>query len=139
MLVVVGLAPTAIAVGAWLMARSIVRRVTRVGMIADLLAKGDLRETLQADSSDELGRMAGAISQVIGYQREMAAYATDIASGDLTGHVQAKSEHDALSTAFATMTTNLRTLVGQVKASADGLAHFYLGAYEHRPVTSFSR
>jgi methyl-accepting chemotaxis protein len=121
--VAVGLAAVVIGVGAWTMARYLVRRIDRVGAIAHRLAQGDLRETLEADSTDELGKMAAAMSQVIGYQRQMAALATTVAAGDLTAQIQPKSDHDALGAAFEAMVTNLRSLIGQVRASADGLAN----------------
>jgi len=122
MLLAVGVAAVIISAGAWIMARYLVTRLQRVGVVARSLALGDLRQVPEADSHDELGKMAEAVGAVIAYQRDMAELAAAVAEGDLTGDVRPKSEHDALSMAFLTMVTNLRRMIGDVSASADGLA-----------------
>lgn len=121
-LVAVGLAVVAIAVGAWTMARYLVRRVIRVRDVARRLAEGDVRKTVEDDSRDELGQMVAAITEVIGYQRQMAALATAVADGDLTTSVAPKSEHDAMGVAFAAMTASLRDVIGKVQLTAHGVA-----------------
>ncbi|MGE3912240.1 MAG: methyl-accepting chemotaxis protein [Chloroflexota bacterium] len=121
-LVAVALAVVIIGVGSWLVAGAIVGQVARLGATAKRLAEGDLRVTVTADSSDELGQMAAAMSSVIEYQREMASLASSVAEGDLTCHVVPKSEHDALSIAFERMVTNLGELLGDLSRTAEGLA-----------------
>ncbi|MCC7372683.1 MAG: methyl-accepting chemotaxis protein [Chloroflexi bacterium] len=106
----------------WLVARVLVRQINRVGAVASRLAEGDLRETVDAESADEIGKMATAMSRMVRYQRQMAAVADAVAAGDLAMDVEPQSEHDALSIAFREMVGNLRELLGEVTATADRLA-----------------
>ncbi len=102
--------------------RPIGRGIKGVAAAADGLAAGDLDQTIDIHSGDELGRMADSFRAMISYQREMATAAGAIADGDLTRRLEPHSERDALGQAYVRMGESLRSLVGQVKASADGLA-----------------
>ena len=90
--------------------------------VAQALANGDLSKNVQVRSNDEVGRMAASFRDMIEYQRGMAQVAEDVATGDLSADVQPKSEQDVFGNAFAQMIRNLRQLVGQVQATAEGLA-----------------
>ena len=89
--------------------------VGQVARAAQGLARGDLNQRITIRSSDEIGAMATAFRQMIGYQQEMARVANAIAVGDLTQDVLPKSDVDVLGIAFGRMTRNLRELVGQLE------------------------
>ena len=107
---------------AWLLSRSLVGGIRQMLTAAEGIASGDLDQEVRLHSRDELGETAAAFRRMIAYLREMAGAAGRIAEGDLTGDVEPASEHDALGTAFATMTVNLRGLIGQMAEAADALA-----------------
>jgi methyl-accepting chemotaxis protein len=108
-------------VGAVLAARPIAAAVRRLSDAARGLAMGDLDQTIEARSKDEVGEMAAAFRQMAAYQREMARIADAMAGGDLTHDVTPKCDRDAFGLAFAGMVANLRELVGQVQSSAIAL------------------
>ena len=89
--------------------------VGQVARAAQGLARGDLNQRITIRSSDEIGAMATAFRQMIGYQQEMARVANAIAVGDLTQDVLPKSDVDVLGIAFGRMARNLRELVGQLE------------------------
>ena len=91
------------------------RAVGQVAQAAQGLARGDLNQRITIRSSDEIGAMATAFREMIGYQQEMARVANAIAVGDLTQDVLPKSDVDVLGIAFGRMTRNLRELVGQLE------------------------
>jgi methyl-accepting chemotaxis protein len=125
-LLVLGVLGVAIAAGlgvAFVLSASIVNPVTAVTRAARRLAIGDVDQTIEVRSKDELGEMAKALSSMIDYQREMATVAGAIAAGDLTVSVAPKSDVDTLGAAFASMIARLRGLVAQIQVSADELAH----------------
>ena len=101
-----------------LVSRGILRGVNAVLGAAEAIAGGDVDQTLDVSSRDEIGAMAAAFARMIDYLRGMVRAAERIADGDLTADVRPQSERDALGTAFARMSTNLRTTVGSVAASA---------------------
>jgi methyl-accepting chemotaxis protein len=107
---------------AYLISRSLVGGIRQLLTAAEGIAAGDVDQEVSLHSSDELGETASAFRRMIAYLREMAAAAGRIAEGDLTGDVEPASDHDALGGAFATMTQNLRQLVGQMAEAADALA-----------------
>src|SRR5918911_1294514 len=98
-----------------LLSGRIARAVGQVARAAQGLARGDLNQRITVRSDDEIGAMATAFREMIGYQQEMARVANAIAVGDLTQDVKPKSEVDVLGVAFGRMTRNLRELVGQLE------------------------
>jgi signal transduction histidine kinase len=98
-----------------LLSGRIARAVGQVARAAQGLARGDLNQRITIRSSDEIGAMATAFREMIGYQQEMARVANAIAVGDLTQDVTPKSNVDVLGIAFRRMTRNLRELVGQLE------------------------
>jgi methyl-accepting chemotaxis protein len=123
-LLLVVLAGCLLALGllAWLIQRSIGNSVRTLAGAATGLARGDVDQEISHDSGDDLGRMAGAFRELIGYQRHMADVADAIAEGDLSYDVEPLSQQDRLGLAFQRMNVSLRELVGQVKATAEQVA-----------------
>ena len=107
---------------AYFLSGGISRGVSEAGRAARGLAEGDLEQTMDIRSKDELGAMAASFREMIVYQQEMAGLAGAIARGDLTQSIEPKSERDQLGTAFHEMIRSLRDLVGQVQTSAISLA-----------------
>jgi methyl-accepting chemotaxis protein len=85
------------------------------------LADGDVHQTIDVRSGDEIGKIADALRSVIDYQKEMADAAGRIARKDLTVVVAPKSGRDALGCSFALMTENLRALAGDLQTAALGV------------------
>jgi methyl-accepting chemotaxis protein len=93
---------------------SIIRPVRRLTAAAEQLATGDVDTHISETSHDEIGRMAQAFAGTVDYMRSMAEVAGRLAENDLSVSVTARSEKDALGSAFATMTRNLRDAIGEV-------------------------
>jgi methyl-accepting chemotaxis protein len=102
--------------------RPIRRGIQQVERAARGLAQGDLDQTIDVRSADELGRMADAVRTTIDYLQEMAATARDIADGDLRDEIRPASPRDVLGHAFQQMTHQLRETVTTLQASARGVA-----------------
>jgi methyl-accepting chemotaxis protein len=105
-----------------LLARSISRNVRKVAVAAAALAEGDVEQEISVDSHDEVGQMAASFQGTVEYIREMATVSRSVADGDLTVHVEPRSERDTLGTAIASMVTNLREVVTQVADGAGQIA-----------------
>jgi methyl-accepting chemotaxis protein len=105
-----------------LLSRSIVRRVKRAAAAAEGIAEGDVAQTVEDRSGDELGAMAASFRRMIDYLCEMAATARRVSDGDLTQDVHPRSEADVLGNALSQMTGNLRVIVGDVSESASLLS-----------------
>jgi methyl-accepting chemotaxis protein len=99
---------------ATLLGRALVGGIKQLLTAAEGISEGDVAQTVDIDSSDELGQTAKAFRTMIAYLELTAEAANRIASGDLTVEVVAKSERDVLGNAFATMTGNLRQIVGRL-------------------------
>jgi signal transduction histidine kinase/DNA-binding NarL/FixJ family response regulator len=95
--------------------RNIANAVRQVAAAAKGLARGNLEQTIQVRSRDEVGDMAAAFQAMIQYQQEMARVANAIAQGDLSQEVEPNGPEDVLGTAFQRMGRNLRALVGQLE------------------------
>ncbi len=103
------------------LARNISNPVQLITGAAARLAMGDVAQQVTIFGRDEVGQMAEAFRQMIGYQQQMAEVADQMAQGDLTANITPQSDKDVLGHAFAQMTANLRDLVGQVAESANAV------------------
>ncbi|MCH8817888.1 MAG: HAMP domain-containing protein [Chloroflexi bacterium] len=87
---------------------------------AEGMAEGDLNQTLNVTSRDEVGATAAAFATMTDYLKGMAGVAERIADGDLTVSVTPKSERDTLGNAFSGMIDSLRDMAGVAERIADG-------------------
>jgi methyl-accepting chemotaxis protein len=84
----------------------------------ELAAEGDIQQTLEIRSNDEIGSLLRSIQNLIDYIRGIADVTGRVAEGDLTVQVTPRSERDVLSRSFKTMVQNLNRLVRQLADNA---------------------
>lgn len=101
---------------------AITRPLKEMAAAAAGLSRGDLEQSVTLVCQDEIGQVAEAFRQIIGYQKEIAQIAEAIASGDLTPHIEPQCDRDVLGHAFSTMSANLRELIGEVSQNAEPVA-----------------
>jgi len=124
MIIVVTVIAVIIALGVtFLLTLSIAKPLVAMTEVGRKLAVGDVNQTVEVRSRDEVGQMADAFRQMITYQQEMAETADQLAQGNLTVNVSPQSEKDALGNAFSQMIANLRGLIGQVQQNAGQVAN----------------
>ncbi|MBM4423094.1 MAG: HAMP domain-containing protein, partial [Chloroflexi bacterium] len=81
--VVVVLIGVAVAVGLGVFTtRGITVPLGKVGRVADAIAEGDLNQTLEVNSQDEIGQLADAFRRMTAYLQNVAGVADKIAGGD---------------------------------------------------------
>jgi methyl-accepting chemotaxis protein len=98
--------------------RSLTEPIAAVSRYASRLAQGDINQEVTYQGKDEIGQVADAFRDLIGYMHEMAGAAQRIATGDLTVKVQPRSEADVLGHAFGQMIEKLSSQIGQVSVNA---------------------
>jgi len=101
--------------------RAITVPLGKVYQAAAAIAEGDLNQTIELQSKDEMGALAEAFRRMIVYLQGMAGAAGRLADGDLTANINPQSEKDVLGNALAKMIDGLREAVGQVAESASSL------------------
>jgi methyl-accepting chemotaxis protein len=98
-------------------------RLIAIHGVTRSIVDGDLHPASERDlvihDVDALGRAAGSIQVMLDELRAVAAHADRIAGGDLSADLAPRSKDDELRRVLAGMTTNLRSMVGQVSAAAD--------------------
>ncbi len=118
----IGIALSALALGLlWVVAGQIAQPIRKVTLAARNIAQGDLEQTVDIQRGDEVGQLAEAFRQMLGYLKEVGSVAHCMADGDLSLDIQPRSERDLLGKAFAQMVVNLRRLVEQMRESAISL------------------
>ncbi|MCW2953288.1 MAG: methyl-accepting chemotaxis sensory transducer [Conexibacter sp.] len=110
LLIVAALAALALAL---LIARGICGGLRQLVAAARGIAEGDVEQTVELHSRDELGEAGDAFRAMIAYLAEMASAARRIAADDLSVEVTPKSDRDALGVAFAEMSAKLRAALGE--------------------------
>jgi methyl-accepting chemotaxis protein len=99
---------------AWWLTGSIIRPLRRLTAVAEKIAEGDLDVTVQADSDDEIGRLARAFEGSVAYLTEMAEVAVQVADGNLAAGVTPRSERDVLGQAFHRMRDRLAQTIQNI-------------------------
>lgn len=118
-----GLAVLTAAAMVIVLTRLIAHPLAEITSVAERIARGDLNTPLRADQrSDEVGLLRLAFRRMNDSLTELVGRVRQIAAGDLTARIQPQSEHDVLGAAFASMTDNLRKLIGELVNAAGVLA-----------------
>ncbi len=103
---------------AWYMARTIARPVMQLADMAQEVAQGDVSQKISIQSSDEVGKLAGAFNEMIDYLQEASHVAEQIAENDLTSDIKPRSERDVFGRAFQKMINNLSDIMRQLSENA---------------------
>ena len=78
------------------------------------VALGDVRQTIDYQSGDEVGQLAESLRQILAYFKGVAAAADSLAKGDLSVKVQAHSDNDLVSHSVQGTVTTLRNVIAEV-------------------------
>jgi methyl-accepting chemotaxis protein len=118
------LSSLSLAVGiALVLSRRIIGGVRQVLNAATALADGDLHQTLDVRTHDEVGAMARAFSAAVASLQTTAEAAGAIAGGNFAVAFEARSERDELGLAFVEMRDRLSEMVRAISGASDVVAH----------------
>lgn len=113
------LAVLLIALGGYLMTRSIAQPLQDLTLVAENIAGGDLSMRLQKTArSDEIGILYRSFEGMNNYLMGMSRIAQALADKDLSINCTPVSERDVLGNAFAAMVNNLRGMVREIQESS---------------------
>ncbi len=84
-------------------ASEIAKPIKKITKTAKVIAKGDLSENISVQSLDEVGQLADAFREMMGYLKDKSSAAAKLAENDLTINVTAISEKDELGSSFGKM------------------------------------
>lgn len=113
------LAVLLIALGGYVITRSIARPLQDLTLIAENVAGGDLSARLQTmERGDEIGVLYHSFGRMHGYLMGMSRIAQALADRDLSVNCTPVSERDVLGNAFAAMVNNLRGMVREIQESS---------------------
>ncbi len=106
-----------------LTAKKITKMVKPLVNMSDTAAKiaiGDLEQSVEHHSGDEIGKLADAFREMIESQKAKAELANQIAHGNLEGEIKVKSEDDVLGRAMVTMKESLKIMQTDLQATIEG-------------------
>jgi methyl-accepting chemotaxis protein len=121
----IGLASLAFLVGAgaaiWI-ARNISRGLGKVAALADAVALGDLDQSVEASSNDEIKDLIDTVNRMTENLRANAALAEKVSAGDLTVEAKPLSDKDTLGLALQAMIERLRGVVSDALSASDNVS-----------------
>ena len=123
--VVFGLVALAALLGGWLafwIGRGLTHSIEQLVTAADGIAEGDIEQSVEIHTHDELEHLGDSFTRMIAYLRDSATVAEQIADGDLTVEVEPRSDRDALGLSFAKMVANLRSVLTRVSSASTGMS-----------------
>ncbi len=101
------------------LSRSITRPMKLMTDTAGKIAVGDVTQTVDYKSSDEIGELAESFRAMTEMIRERAQIVEKISKGDLTAVVEIKSDKDMLSKGLARVTETLQKLINEMTRMSD--------------------
>jgi methyl-accepting chemotaxis protein len=110
----------------WLLAGfylSVIEALRNVKGSAMQIAQGDVSQSMEYRSDDEMGQMAEAFRDMVSYLQNMARVFEKMAQNDLSENVTPKSEKDVLGGYFSKMIVSLRESISQVAENATSLSN----------------
>src|SRR3972149_5844888 len=108
--------------GGIFIASVIAKPLKRMADASQKIASGDLDVHIATGRKDEVGILAGAFNEMVGYLKEMAKTADAIENGDLNITVSPRSEKDTLGNSFKRMIIGLRNIVGEIRGGSKQIA-----------------
>jgi methyl-accepting chemotaxis protein len=102
--------------------RIIGKPINKMVEAADKLALGDVNVNVDADSKDEVGKLAASFGRMIDNIRGQAQAAERIAAGDLTVQVAVRSENDLLGKKLFEMVENNNEVLTNIASASDQVA-----------------
>jgi methyl-accepting chemotaxis protein len=110
----------AVLITIWLI-RSITRPLVAMTEAAERISGGDVHVEVNAQSHDEIGRLARAFSASVDYLKHMVDAAGQIAAGNLKVQVEPRSKDDALGRAFSDMRDKIAMMVTEIHKESDAV------------------
>lgn len=107
---------------AWFITRMVVVPVRTLMAGLKEIALGDLSVRVDDSAGDEIGELSKAANQMAATLEQKADLALKISKGNLTEDIKLASEKDTLGIALKEMIKNLRSIVGDVRESAEMVA-----------------
>jgi methyl-accepting chemotaxis protein len=98
------------------------RGVSRAVSLARAGALGDLSQTIEVSSNDEIADLVNALNAMMTSLRGTARIAESIAGGDLTVEAKRRSDKDALGVALETMLRQLQKFVSEATSASQNVA-----------------
>ena len=96
-----------------LLSGSIAKPVGEIADAAARIAEGDVNQTIDYTSNDEVGVLADSFRKLIEYIKGVAGAAAALSKGDLTVEVKEQSDRDVLSKSFQQLMNTLKELIGE--------------------------
>ena len=94
--------------------RMITRPMKKMAEVAEQIALGDVNQTIDHKSGDEIGQLAEAFRSMSEMIKAKVAAVERIAAGDLSAEIKAASERDTLARSLTQVIDSLRSLMAEV-------------------------
>jgi methyl-accepting chemotaxis protein len=102
--------------------RALLGSLDRFSRAFGRMAAGDFTQEIQIAGEDELAALGGQLNDMMAYLREMADVAGKMAGGDLTVHVEPRSDRDHFGHAFKQMVDHVRQVIDRIAGASRELA-----------------
>ncbi|MBI3658736.1 MAG: MCP four helix bundle domain-containing protein [Acidobacteria bacterium] len=99
---------------AFFITRSITRPLQLAVEVTDKIACGDMTSQIKVTAKDEIGQLLSSLKAMLESLNQMAVAADQVAHGDITRNVEARSDKDVLGKAFHRLIETLKVLLKEM-------------------------
>lgn len=122
MIIVIGVGMLIAILLGLVISRMISNPVKKMVDAADKLAVGDVNVNVESDTRDEIGQLMASFGRMVQNIRGQALAAEKIAEGDMTIHIDVKSENDLLGKKLSEMVRVNNEVLGNINSAAEQVA-----------------
>jgi len=106
---------------------AITKNIQTVTDIAAKISAGDIDQSLNCDSADEIGVLTKSFAEMIKYIKNISSVADSLAKGELAVSITSRSDKDVLSKSFMSVIESLNGLVDETKKISEAAARGNIG------------
>lgn len=106
----------------WVVVKRTTRPLLDMASAAERIAVGDIDQSIEYRSEDEVGALANAFRGMIDYLRNVAAAAEALSKGDLSAEIAPRSSHDLVSQNVVHATQAIRGVIAESRKLTESAA-----------------
>ncbi len=100
----------------------ILNPIARLKDLSDRIARGDIFQSVEVTSRDEIGRLMMSFNDMSTYLKTIGEAAGEISQGELRRDISRRSDHDYLGQSFQKMVAGLQEIVSRVRHNAQEIS-----------------
>lgn len=114
-IIAISLAIILVVILALIISNNITRPILNVAAMSQTIARGEIpKSKISTNKKDEIGLLESSFAQIIEYFQQISNFSAELAKGNLTVDIQAKSKEDIVGQSLSGMAQQFRSVISEL-------------------------